>query len=218
MFQIRKKRILIKIFIIWIFVLKMGLLFSKQDLKTAQEYYLEGKKLLLKGDYEGANKAFQKAEEILSKCSSGEELKQKTLYIKKEVKSLQPKVAKNNLKNISTQAKLAFEEGKYKKALDFYKELLKMHSKNSNLYYNLGVIYLKEANYIKAAQAFEKVVCLNPSDADAYYNLGVLYESYLNDKEKAIAYYKKYLKFSSSDREKKEVKKWIKEISKKIQK
>jgi len=44
----------------------------------------------------------------------------------------------------------------------------------------------------------------------------VLYESYLNDKKKAINYYQKYLRLASSQ-ERKEVKKWIKEIKKDIE-
>jgi tetratricopeptide (TPR) repeat protein len=167
-----------------------------EAIKKTQDYYLEGKKLILKGDYEKANEVFKKAEQIL-KETYGE-------YIKTLEKN-----SSESKEKLFKKAEQAFKEGKLEEAIEAYKNLITFYPKNYNLHYNLGVVYLKKGDYLNAAKEFEEVISLNKRDTDAYYNLGIIYENFLNDKKRAIEFYKQYLKYSTHEKEKKEVKRWV---------
>jgi len=53
------------------------------------------------------------------------------------------------------------------------------------------------------------VIKLKPDDAESYYNLGVIFGEYLNDRKKAISYFKKYLSLSPDDADAERVRKYI---------
>ena len=71
------------------------------------------------------------------------------------------------------------------------KESLK--ERNGKLHYNLGTFYFQKARYQDAAYEFESALNFLASDPDIFYNLAVIYDYYLQDREKAIDYYMKYL-------------------------
>lgn len=182
---------------------------SSNTIKTAQDYYLKGKELIIKGEYQKANEAFKKAEEILSETqqtTTPNNVEKDNLTQKEEARVIAIQLDEDKM---FKRAKEAFNEGRLDEAINLYKKTLLVAPKNYNLHYNLGVIYLKKSDYLNAAEEFKKVVSLNADDADAYYNLGVIYESFLNDKDKALHYYRKYLKYSSHKEEKKVVKTWV---------
>lgn len=77
------------------------------------------------------------------------------------------------------------------------------------MHYNLGVFYTKEGNYQKAIKEFEAVIKANPNDADAYYNLGVIYAEYLNEEEKAIDYFSRYLELAPNDKDADKARKYL---------
>ncbi len=211
--------------LIFMFFITATSLVSAEEKKTeinlwqlAQDLYREGKKALQEGDYQKANDLFKKAEEILSQpFNISQEEKQplsmtvegkKKLLLEKKRKSNENKKTISN-EDLLLKAKDFYQKGKLKEALGIYKSLVAKNPKNSNLHYNLGVIYLGIREYLNAAHEFEKAILFNPKNAEAYYNLGVLYENYLNDRKKAIKYYKEYLKFSKSYEEKNTIKGWI---------
>jgi len=182
--------------------------FSQNE--SAQAYYLKGKELLAKGEYEDANKAFKKAEELLEKENKTKEAIL-PFVVSSEVKgSLQLTSPREEEKeNILQDAKVAYLNNEFDKAVKLYSKASKLYPKEANIYYNLGVLYLRKREYLNAAEAFEKALSLNPKDADAYYNLGIIYESFLNDRRKALKCYKNYLRFGSKNVDTERVKKWI---------
>jgi tetratricopeptide (TPR) repeat protein len=95
-----------------------------------------------------------------------------------------------------------------------YLRAIEASPKDPNLYYNLGVEYLRSNHFSQAAQAFNQVIQLNPKDKDAYYNLGVLFESYFNNKNQAIIYHNQYHKLANKPEDASRVRNWIKEIKK----
>jgi tetratricopeptide (TPR) repeat protein len=178
---------------------------SAEAIQRAEEYYRKGKEFIQKGDYQKANQAFKKAG-VLLESTRGQNLK------RIDLKKRQPPSLKGNLvkvESILDEAKKAFREGDFDKALTLYKQLLETYPKNYNLHYNLGILYLKKLDYARAVDEFEKVIALNKRDFDTYYNLGIIYESFLGDRKKALHYYRQFLKFSPSDIEKEMVKNWI---------
>jgi len=192
-----------KVLFIYFFFLVSVLILNAQNyinnIEEAKKLYQEGKKALERGDYKKADEFFKKAEGILKE---GESEKGK-IKLSKETKK--EKIDKIKLLK---EANKAYYENDFDKAMSLYKKLLNSVKENSNLYYNLGVIYLRKGRYKKAIEEFKKATRINPKNADAYYNLGIIYESFLGDRNEAIDYYKKYLRYSrAEDRER--VKKWV---------
>ena len=68
----------------------------------------------------------------------------------------------------------------------------------ADTHYNMGVMFGKRRDYARAATGFRRVVELRPEDAEAHYNLGVIYAEHLPDREKAIAFFRKYLAVNPS--------------------
>lgn len=169
----------------------------EENLKMANEFYLTGKRLMKEGNYQAANEAFKKAQSLLEEKS----------YLTPEDSGLQtyPKLSHKT----KSRAGLKNEETK-----EAYLEDIKASIKKADIYYNKAIEFIKDQQYRQAADSLEEVVILNPRDKDAYYNLGVLNEIYLNDKNKALMYYQKFIKLAPNSEDAKEVKRWIEEISK----
>ncbi|MCK4809910.1 MAG: tetratricopeptide repeat protein [Candidatus Omnitrophica bacterium] len=183
------------------------------DVDLSREYYLKGKEFIDKGEYQKANEAFKKAQAILDKITEGDG-KSKRQKIKVRIPRIKKTPDKEKVqyvdKTIVEEAGKSYFNGDIDQALNLYKEALMFYPENYALHYNLGVVYLKKRDYLNAAKEFEAAVSLNSRDAgDAYYNLGAIYESFLNNKEKATKYYKKYLKISGNREEKKMVRSWL---------
>ncbi len=64
-------------------------------------------------------------------------------------------------------------EGKYKEAVDAYKNAVRIRPGFAAAYYNLGFAYDETGMYQQAVEAYRQAVILRPDDADIYYNLGV---------------------------------------------
>ncbi|MDD5669871.1 MAG: tetratricopeptide repeat protein [Candidatus Omnitrophica bacterium] len=168
---------------------------------NARRYYQEGKDLMSRGDYAGANEAYKKAQQILEN--------NKSAFSPSAVPG--PAVVKENKKNsriIETAAEYD-AQGNVKEALSYYLKAVALFPKNANLYYNLGVEYIKNGQFKEAAQAFLTSIQLNPKDKDAYYNLGIVYDQYLNDKQKASDFYRMYLNLAPDSEDASTVKNWI---------
>ncbi len=191
-----------KVLFVYFFFLISVLILNAQNyinnIEEAKKLYQEGKKALKEGDYKKANEFFKKAERVLKK---GESEKEKIKFSKETKKKI------DEIKLLK-EANKAYYEKDFDKAMSLYEKLLNSVKENSNLHYNLGVIYLRKGKYKKAIEEFKKATQINPENADAYYNLGIIYESFLGDRNEAIDYYKKYLRYSrAEDRER--VKKWV---------
>jgi len=63
-------------------------------------------------------------------------------------------------------------------------------------HYNLAIIYENEGRYKEAAVEYEKVLQLSPDDVDVHYNLGIVYDDFIQDNEKAVFHYRRYLDLS----------------------
>lgn len=80
---------------------------------------------------------------------------------------------------------------------------------NSDMHYNLGVLFSNNKDYSRAATEFNKVIELRPDDADAYYNLGVIYAEHMPDREKALSIFRKYLTLNPGSKDSSWVKQYI---------
>jgi chromosome segregation ATPase len=107
------------------------------------------------------------------------------------------------------QAKNKQLEAVRKQFEDFKTRSGKLPDENATLHYNLSVLYAQNQDYPKAIAELEKVIELKPSDGEAYYNLGVIYGEYLNNRKKAIQYFKKYLALSPKDADADRIRKYV---------
>jgi len=87
-------------------------------------------------------------------------------------------------------------QGTQDKAVEEYREALKLSPGFVEVYMNLGAIYVDKRDYDQAIQQFKKVVELNYYNTKGHYNLGMVYV-YRGDKEKAEAELKILKSFGS---------------------
>ena len=174
-----------------------GINVDESIVKKAEEHYNKGRKYSQEGNYYKANEEFKKAEGLLAKNKNSKG-KSKSFYVKNDKtnnnKKLKRTEVNNKIEDILNKAKDASSKSNNNEAIKYYLELLTLVPGNPDVYYNLGVEYLKRRDYFDATQEFMQVLRLNSKDADACYNLGILYEVFMHDKSMASVYYKKYLK------------------------
>jgi tetratricopeptide (TPR) repeat protein len=95
--------------------------------------------------------------------------------------------------------------GSFGKVFGAYREkALKRH-------YNLAIIYENLGRYKEAAQEYERTLMLSPDDADIHYNLAIVYDDHLQDNEKAILHYRRYLELSPNAPDAGTVEEWMAE-------
>ncbi len=208
------RKVILKFILVGFFifgVLKYGISnsFSDDIVKTAEDYFLEGKEFMERGEYEKANEFFKKAQYLIKEDTNKKQSKPKD---EQEVSchSVNEKYTDGrDYKTIFKKAKKAYLNKEWDTALKLYTWGLSKFENNSDIHYNLGVIFLRKLDYFNAAKHFEEAASLNYKDTGAYYNLGILYEKYLDNTKKARIYYRKYLRFVLNKEEKIKVEKWI---------
>ena len=90
-------------------------------------------------------------------------------------------------------------------AIEFYLKALDINDENTEAKYNLYLTKaykaINEMNYRSAAENFEKALDLPDSDPQINLNLGIIYDKNLNNKSKAVFYYKRFMElFPDSER------------------
>jgi len=73
------------------------------------------------------------------------------------------------------------------------KNLLHIYPKNSDIYYFLGIIYLKEKNFKEAADLINKSINLNKNNYSAFNNLGTCHSN-LGNNDEALKNYNKAIR------------------------
>ncbi|MFQ5455757.1 MAG: tetratricopeptide repeat protein [Nitrospirota bacterium] len=100
-------------------------------------------------------------------------------------------------------------KGMIDKAIDEYLKAIDIDQNYYEAHNNLGIAYREKGDFKKAEKEYKDTIDIMPLFKDAYLNLGVLYDLYLNQPEKALKNYRKYLKLGGN---KKEVELWISDL------
>lgn len=95
-------------------------------------------------------------------------------------------------------AMILLDSGYTKEALAHFLHLAEIFKDDSELFYNIGIIYEKLKDLKKAKDAYETAIQLAPDDVDAYYNLGLVYTD-LGEQEKAIDCFETVLDADNDD-------------------
>jgi tetratricopeptide (TPR) repeat protein len=93
-------------------------------------------------------------------------------------------------------AQLNMENGNYAEASQLYYEVLRANNANLVARQNLGVALMSSKNTEEAEKIFLSMLQLDPFNADSAYHLGTLYHLYMQDGEKAVEYYQRFVAMS----------------------
>lgn len=83
-------------------------------------------------------------------------------------------------------------KGKYKEAVQEYRNALQYAPLDKDIYFNLGYLLTKQKKYKEAIEAYQQSLKLAPQDREIYYNLSIIYANNLNDPINSQECYKKF--------------------------
>jgi len=104
--------------------------------------------------------------------------------------------------------------GKLEDAEKAINDAIARNANNAAAYNQLGIVYRKLGRFKEADEAYTRAVQIDPNYALAYLNLGVLCDLYLQEPERALEAYERYLSLASSPDAK--VSAWVTELKKRI--
>ncbi|MEC4669687.1 MAG: tetratricopeptide repeat protein, partial [Nitrospirota bacterium] len=79
-------------------------------------------------------------------------------------------------------------------------ELAVKHApENPDSSYTLGLILQRRGQFVEAEKALRQALSVNPDYTDVYLSLGDLYAEDLNDREKSIEAYRRYLQTGGTE-------------------
>ena len=100
-------------------------------------------------------------------------------------------------KIMSLLATLYLKTSNFDKAEEVYNILAKQYPNDSNVAYNLGVVFYTKGDYQQALNKFRQAINID-NNLDAYLYTGMTYER-LGDKENALKYYQDRVRFKKTD-------------------
>ena len=104
--------------------------------------------------------------------------------------------------------------GKLDEAEQALREAVARNGNNAAAYNQLGIVYRKLGRFKEADEAYTRALQIDPNYALAYLNLGVLCDLYLQEPQRALEAYERYLTLASEPDAK--VSGWVTELKKRI--
>jgi tetratricopeptide (TPR) repeat protein len=164
-------------------IASLNLMEEEKTFTTEELYEQEGKE---KKDSDYAYEAADKAFYFIDKREHEKALPYLEIAIKTDISSL--------------KAWAYFQIGycygeldNYSKAIEAYKQAIRIDPDAADTYYNLGNVYFALDNYSKAIEAYKQAIRIDPDYANALYNLGNVYFA-LDNYSKAIEAYKQAIR------------------------
>ena len=109
---------------------------------------------------------------------------------------------------------LQTKQGRLEDAEKSFQSALERNASNAAALNQLGIVYRKLGRFQEADQSYQRAVQADPTYANAYLNLGVLCDLYLQQPERALEAYERYLEVAASPDER--VKTWVAELRKRL--
>lgn len=104
--------------------------------------------------------------------------------------------------------------GKLDEAEKVIREAIARNGNNAAAFNQLGIVQRKQGKFKEASDAYTRAVQIDPNYALAWLNLGVLCDLYLQEPQRALEAYERYLSTASSPDAK--VNGWVSELKKRI--
>lgn len=105
---------------------------------------------------------------------------------------------------------LQAKAGKLAEAEQTFNQAIERNPDNAAAYNQLGIVYRRQGRFSDAEQAYTRAVTIDPNYANAHLNLGVLCDLYLQQPQRALEAFERYLSLSATPDEK--VAGWVKEL------
>lgn len=105
---------------------------------------------------------------------------------------------------------LQLKAGKLSEAEQTLQAAIERRADNAAAYNQLGIVYRRQGKFTEAEQAYLRAVQIDPNYANAHLNLGVLCDLYLQQPQRALEAFERYLSLASAPDEK--VSAWVKEL------
>lgn len=109
---------------------------------------------------------------------------------------------------------LQVKAGKFDDAEKTLRGAVERNAGNAQAFNQLGIVYRKLGRFKDADTSYQKAVEIDPNYAIAYLNLGVLCDLYLQQPQRALEAYERYLALAVAPDEK--VSSWVTELKKRI--
>jgi tetratricopeptide (TPR) repeat protein len=192
-----------------------GLLESKEQLERAlEEARQRTKERQWKEQFEKERaKRDQDAEELRQVRARNKELEVRQAKTRDELSKLQKRLdaLQENYATLLSKNKEIMFQAKHvpQDVTQLAREHERLLKDVADTHYNMGVLFAKSEDYTRAVKEFQNVVELKPDDADAHYNLGLIYAEHLPDREKATAYFRRYLEINPQAQDASWVKRYI---------
>lgn len=104
--------------------------------------------------------------------------------------------------------------GKLDEAEKVIRDAIARNGNNAAAFNQLGIVYRKLGRFKEADEAYTRAVQIDPNYALAYLNLGVLCDLYLQNPQRALEAYERYLSLAGAPDAK--VSGWVTELKKRI--
>ena len=105
---------------------------------------------------------------------------------------------------------LQAKAGRLDDAEKTFKSALERKADSAPAHNQLGIVYRKQGRFQESDAAYTRAVQIDPTYANAYLNLGVLCDLYLQQPQRALEAFERYLSLTSAPDEK--VSSWVKEL------
>jgi len=109
---------------------------------------------------------------------------------------------------------LQAKAGRLEEAEKTFRGAIDRNGKNAAAFNQLGIVYRKLGRFEDADQAYQQAMRADPNYANAYLNLGVLCDLYLQQPERALGAYERYLELAAAPDAR--VNAWVSELKKRI--
>lgn len=116
--------------------------------------------------------------------------------LRRQVGEMKEKYEEARRQNKALEAKL---EGLPKRFAELARENKILIKRTALMHYNLGVFYTQHQEFPRAVAEFEKAVELNQDDSASYFNLGYIYAEHLQNRPRAVSYFRQFLKLAKKD-------------------
>lgn len=102
--------------------------------------------------------------------------------------------------------------GRLEQAEQAINEAIERNPGNAVAFNQLGIVYRKLGRFKEADEAYQRAVQIDPNYALAYLNLGVLCDLYLQQPQRALEAYERYLSLAAAPDAR--VSQWVSELKK----
>ncbi len=160
--------------------------------------------LLLQGDLQGAQLAFQKVTEIdprnpdgwvnIGRAAVQEGDMDLARTVLEKAIALNPNLARSHF----FYAKVLRADGKYDEAADHLRKVVAQYPRDRVALNDLGRIFFLQRQYAAAIEQFERVLAIDPEDLQAHYNLMLSFTG-MGDAKRAREHQVRYLRFKADE-------------------